>query len=674
MSFQNFVAKFLDNSVDENTAYKKYQDFLANLSQSKVERFFEANKDREWFRLKYHPFESQRSLHQQNSCLMKRLKIFNDLNDIEYFTSVPFTARNTTLIINLMNAIIVQLEDGPQDLSDKLLQSDTSNIDLALIEKYVPTNPTSIVIDDINIETTLSELEEFCKSAHSDVLRLAQLEPYYIEEGHMRKKVIAVYANHVDIRDVCWKLSRSKLNNRSLIVSINKPIVNRVVPVDVLSNHHISIVNDIRYATILILNFDELKGLYGKRKQLLETMKHEINSLKTAIKHEDGEQMQVDDESKDINGVAPPSPPGSDKSGGEASRGNEDKDERPFDVSSLDEEKEKDKKKLFEFKFNTEPSHHRLATKLSKSKNPLLEGAYLYFVDHISSTQARYDLARIREDLRTAEIKEFLGQDEQDKLAILETTIRNLPRTVEESARFLDKLLWYLRIVHSFDYYNKSIYRQEDDLTLRMGVVHVRQDPNKLSADVDLSTIREYIQKVDKEYERFGASQTQKFVTKDEERYYYRSYGKVITDELESYSQRVQKARSNETEEVYKCRHCTRVFQKLGDIGRHLVTKHRWAIDAIELETDFFNAYLFDTTKMDPCPPKELVEIRPNRFVNLTNLNQKSEEPDPLQQTKEAYKNLEPSVLKEAPRTQVEGDPRNESIVDYTDISFDDAI
>lgn len=64
----------------------------------------------------------------------------------------------------------------------------------------------------------------------------------------------------------------------------------------------------------------------------------------------------------------------------------------------------------------------------------------------------------------------------------------------------------------------------------------------------------------------------------------------------------------------------------------------------------------------------------PNRFARMTNLSQMGEDPDLLQQTIEAYSKMESFVREPAPRSQVESDPRNETIVDYGDISFDDAI
>lgn len=47
----------------------------------------------------------------------------------------------------------------------------------------------------------------------------------------------------------------------------------------------------------------------------------------------------------------------------------------------------------------------------------------------------------------------------------------------------LDKLLLYLRIVHSLDYYNTCEYPNEDEMPNRCGIIHVRgpMPPNRIS-------------------------------------------------------------------------------------------------------------------------------------------------------------------------------------------------
>lgn len=51
------------------------------------------------------------------------------------------------------------------------------------------------------------------------------------------------------------------------------------------------------------------------------------------------------------------------------------------------------------------------------------------------------------------------------------------------ATQVLDKLLLYLRIVHSVDYYNTSEYLNEDEMPNRCGIIHVRGPipPNRVT-------------------------------------------------------------------------------------------------------------------------------------------------------------------------------------------------
>lgn len=51
------------------------------------------------------------------------------------------------------------------------------------------------------------------------------------------------------------------------------------------------------------------------------------------------------------------------------------------------------------------------------------------------------------------------------------------------SSQVLDRLLLYLRIVHSIDYYNNCEYPSEDEMPNRCGMIHVRGPipPNRIA-------------------------------------------------------------------------------------------------------------------------------------------------------------------------------------------------
>lgn len=57
------------------------------------------------------------------------------------------------------------------------------------------------------------------------------------------------------------------------------------------------------------------------------------------------------------------------------------------------------------------------------------------------------------------------------------------PPNAPPRPQVLDRLLLYLRIVHSVDYYNTSEYVNEDEMPNRCGIVHVRGPlpPNRVS-------------------------------------------------------------------------------------------------------------------------------------------------------------------------------------------------
>ena len=57
----------------------------------------------------------------------------------------------------------------------------------------------------------------------------------------------------------------------------------------------------------------------------------------------------------------------------------------------------------------------------------------------------------------------------EDKAA--EEIVLNYDKTL---AKLVDKLILYLRLVHSVDYYNNAEYRNEDEMPNRCGIIHVR--------------------------------------------------------------------------------------------------------------------------------------------------------------------------------------------------------
>lgn len=93
------------------------------------------------------------------------------------------------------------------------------------------------------------------------------------------------------------------------------------------------------------------------------------------------------------------------------------------------------------------------------SKNPVLHKITEHLIEEASTEE-----------------EELLGLE-----ASSEATAQEQPEP--ELMRVLDRLVLYLRIVHSVDYYNHCEYPYEDEMPNRCGIMHARSSPpaNKVS-------------------------------------------------------------------------------------------------------------------------------------------------------------------------------------------------
>ena len=75
-----------------------------------------------------------------------------------------------------------------------------------------------------------------------------------------------------------------------------------------------------------------------------------------------------------------------------------------------------------------------------------------------------------------------LDTSEGNKVPGLESSEHPPPEIDEGLVKLLDKLLLYLRIVHSLDYYSGAEYLYEDDMPNRCGIIHIRSPlPDKVN-------------------------------------------------------------------------------------------------------------------------------------------------------------------------------------------------
>ncbi|KAK7086724.1 hypothetical protein SK128_028093 [Halocaridina rubra] len=175
--------------------------------------------------------------------------------------------------------------------------------------------------------------------------------------------------------------------------------------------------------------------------------------------------------------------------------------------------------------------------------------------------------------------------------------------------RVLDRLLLYLRIVHSVDYYNHSEYPNEDEMPNRCGIMHARGIPP--SSKVTPQEVTDYIRAFENKIGSFLQPLTK--LSDDEAK-------KLGLKEAE---EEVEKFVQSNTQEVAKdkwqCPLCGKKFKGAEYVHKHILIKHAEKVKEVKKEVEYFNNYL-----RDPKRP-QLPEYPGNKHGG----GRKDDRPDP---------------------------------------------
>lgn len=98
-----------------------------------------------------------------------------------------------------------------------------------------------------------------------------------------------------------------------------------------------------------------------------------------------------------------------------------------------------------------------------ESSNPVLHNITEYLIEEASAEEEELL------GLNTNNDNEGLNADGSENPSAGDTVERD-----PQLSRVLDRLILYLRIVHSLDYYNHCEYPYEDEMPNRCGIMHAR--------------------------------------------------------------------------------------------------------------------------------------------------------------------------------------------------------
>ncbi|KAJ9586176.1 hypothetical protein L9F63_020181 [Diploptera punctata] len=200
------------------------------------------------------------------------------------------------------------------------------------------------------------------------------------------------------------------------------------------------------------------------------------------------------------------------------------------------------------------------------SLNPVLKNITDYLIEEAS-----------------AEEEELLGHTADQEEGQLGDDTATVERD-EALIKVLDRLLFYLRIVHSVDYYNHCEYPNEDEMPNRCGIMHARGIPP--SSKVTQQDISDYCRTFEQKIASFLQPATK--ITDEE----YSKLGHKDPDiEVEKF---IQANTQELAKDKWLCPLSGKKFKGPEFVRKHIFNKHGEKVDEVKKEVEYFNNYLRD--------------------------------------------------------------------------------
>lgn len=201
-----------------------------------------------------------------------------------------------------------------------------------------------------------------------------------------------------------------------------------------------------------------------------------------------------------------------------------------------------------------------------QSKNPVLQNITDYLIEEAD-----------------AEEEELLGLSSENK----EDNEGEMIERDNDLIAVLDKIVLYLRIVHSVDFYNHCEYPYEDEMPNRCGIVHAR-GPSPQSK-VTSTEIQDYIKNFETKIAQFLNTSTD--LPEEESK-------KLGAKDIDAEVEKFITANSQElAKDKWLCPLSGKKFKGPEYIRKHILSKHAEKVEEVKKEVEYFNNYLKDSKR-----------------------------------------------------------------------------
>ncbi|XP_067139993.1 serrate RNA effector molecule homolog isoform X2 [Centruroides vittatus] len=631
MTFKQFLGS-QDDAIDDQEAVKKYNEYKLEFKRQQINEFFLNHKEEEWFKSKYHPEECGKRRADQVAALKKRLDVFLELLDKDAIDAVSIDVEKSDQIVHLLDAVVIKLEGGtdndlrvldepyeeekPKEMEtlplikkdDKKSNKEDEEDEDETEEKPIVKEPEEKIEPRRKRSRDYSYDENDDSSADSE----SELEPAAAAEEECESVVLGDDASDVKKRK---KKKKHKEDSRTEQEgSIEKddddaPVEEKQENEDTnMKKKENNIFEEKDNKNIETTEQDKeviAEDSVQKPRPLHKTCSIFLRNLAPSITKQEVEAM-----CKRYSGflrvaIADPQPERRFFRRGwvtfertvnikeicwnlnnirlrDYELGaivNRDLSRRIRSVNGIASHKQvvrSDIKLAARIIQNMDEQRNLWTDTETKemhdqnfglvSKNPLLKNITDYLIEEAN-----------------AEEEELLGMSEQEENRDGEESGCTLEKD-ETLIKVLDRLLFYLRIVHSIDYYNHSEYPNEDEMPNRCGIIHARGSPP--SSKVTQQEINDYVSHFEGKILPFLQPQVK---LSEEEAVKLGKKDSAI--EVEKF---VQANTQELAKDKWLCPLSGKKFKGPEFVRKHIFNKHSEKVEEVKKEVEYFNNYLLD--------------------------------------------------------------------------------
>ncbi|CAJ0582258.1 unnamed protein product, partial [Mesorhabditis spiculigera] len=261
-------------ALDAEELGEKYATYKDEYNKRICKQFFEAHKEEEWFKKRYHPTQLAASEAQRREAIVKRIEAYNKLSEMGYLSELSLDPTNARNVVRLLNAAAVLVNGGDDEKLERVMKmeitdaavQDVLNDGLELpAESDKESEPSllewyaGIFIRCIPPSMTDNELHEVCQRYPGyNQLHFFPVQP----ETRWSRKAIAAFRTNVDLKDLCIGINGVRVKGSDLVAYLAPNTGERVRVSHPFINHKPIALAFLHKATKILALLDKKSGQF----------------------------------------------------------------------------------------------------------------------------------------------------------------------------------------------------------------------------------------------------------------------------------------------------------------------------------------------------------------------------------------------------------------------------